>query len=599
MPTLSECRRYFLASWLILCAVAALHLLSHLFNSDWSRAAWFGAALAIGAALGHLAHARWSEQPRIAPASRRLLLAGAGAGAALALLDPSFIPLAYALTLGLGGTLFYLYAYLPLPGGGVALRVGASAPDFALQDQRGAPIDRQSLLGQPALLVFIRGSWSPLCRAQLRELVDWCALHPPARKSRILVICAQPASKTEQLALELPAAFCCCVDPQGQQAAAAFGVARPNSVPWGLWGHGIDSIDPALVVLNAEGQISYADIASHLHQRPLPQQYMPLLGREPLALTDATGPGGPGGDADATGRPADASQRGQRGRDGPAAGAQTGGGAQTSGDVRGPSNGSGRAAAGAQAPMRLKTDGSAAAPLRPAATVALLRNGGEGLETLLLRRGGDATFLASTWVFPGGRVDPGDCAAGESDSSEAAARRAGVRETDEETGLSLPPQALAPFAHWTAPRESPKRYATWFFLALLDDPARDVVVDGAEIVAHQWLRPDAALAAQAAGEMPMLPPTIITLHQLCDWPDTDAATRHFLQRPVEYFEPKIVVRGDSFCNLYREDAGYANAELEAPGPRHRFWMRPGDWRYERDFDAGGEPPAHAAAKPPS
>ena len=33
--------------------------------------------------------------------------------------------------------------------------------------------------------------------------------------------------------------------------------------------------------------------------------------------------------------------------------------------------------------------------------------------------------------------------------------------------------------------------------------------------------------------------------------------------------------------LYAGDAGYEDAELERPGPRHRLWIRDGSWRYER------------------
>ena len=35
------------------------------------------------------------------------------------------------------------------------------------------------------------------------------------------------------------------------------------------------------------------------------------------------------------------------------------------------------------------------------------------------------------------------------------------------------------------------------------------------------------------------------------------------------------------CSLYPGDAGYAEARLEAPGPRHRAWLVDPRWRYER------------------
>lgn len=51
---------------------------------------------------------------------------------------------------------------------------------------------------------------------------------------------------------------------------------------------------------------------------------------------------------------------------------------------------------------------SSPAPAVPAATVVLVREGAGGLEVLLLRRGGKASFVPGAYVFPGGRVDAAD-----------------------------------------------------------------------------------------------------------------------------------------------------------------------------------------------
>ena len=45
---------------------------------------------------------------------------------------------------------------------------------------------------------------------------------------------------------------------------------------------------------------------------------------------------------------------------------------------------------------------------RPAATAVLLRDGDEGLETLLMRRVRTSGFVPGAYVFPGGRVDEAD-----------------------------------------------------------------------------------------------------------------------------------------------------------------------------------------------
>ena len=87
-------------------------------------------------------------------------------------------------------------------------------------------------------------------------------------------------------------------------------------------------------------------------------------------------------------------------------------------------------------------------------------------------------FMAGAFVFPGGRVDPGDHVSGVSGATrdrpprfadlsaeaEAAYRRAAARELQEEAAVSVEADALIPFAHWVTPANEPRRYDTRFFL---------------------------------------------------------------------------------------------------------------------------------------
>ncbi|HBX73628.1 MAG TPA: hypothetical protein DEG86_11640, partial [Halieaceae bacterium] len=53
-------------------------------------------------------------------------------------------------------------------------------------------------------------------------------------------------------------------------------------------------------------------------------------------------------------------------------------------------------------------DEPAVVPARPASTVVLLRDGPEGLETLLLKRNKALLFAGGYWVFPGGALEASD-----------------------------------------------------------------------------------------------------------------------------------------------------------------------------------------------
>ena len=92
-------------------------------------------------------------------------------------------------------------------------------------------------------------------------------------------------------------------------------------------------------------------------------------------------------------------------------------------------------------------------PIRPAATVVLLRDGADGLEVWLQQRATTLAFAAGMYAFPGGRVDDDeDYSAVTHDVSREAAvwgdddlnlvrahLAAAVRETWEESGVRLDP----------------------------------------------------------------------------------------------------------------------------------------------------------------
>ena len=115
------------------------------------------------------------------------------------------------------------------------------------------------------------------------------------------------------------------------------------------------------------------------------------------------------------------------------------------------------------------------------------------------------------WVFPGGKIDPEDY--GEKSDLEYAARAAAVRETKEETGISLDSKDFIHFSHWTPPPGPQKRFATWFFIAK-SSSVKSVEIDEGEIKDHQWIKPSEALAKHSAGDIDLVPPTWITLHHL-------------------------------------------------------------------------------------
>lgn len=210
----------------------------------------------------------------------------------------------------------------------------------------------------------------------------------------------------------------------------------------------------------------------------------------------------------------------------------------------------------------------------PAATVVPLRDGAAGLEVLMLRRNSKLAY-GGMWVFPGGRVDDEDAGGTELD----VARRAAAREAVEEAGLTMEPESLVAFSHWTPPLQAPRRFLTWFFLA----PVRsweEVVIDGGEIHDHVWTTPGRMIERRDQGEVELAPPTWMTLRRLAPSASVELALAEAAARDPERFATRVKPQGNELLMMWDGDAGFESGDPTTDGPRHRLVTGPGPWRYE-------------------
>jgi 8-oxo-dGTP pyrophosphatase MutT (NUDIX family) len=229
---------------------------------------------------------------------------------------------------------------------------------------------------------------------------------------------------------------------------------------------------------------------------------------------------------------------------------------------------------------------------RDAATVALLRDTGQGLEVHLQRRVRSMAFGPGMYVFPGGSVDPTDadapvempgnwpqlfggdlrlartivCAAVRETFEEAgvllaggptdvdtyagdrealAARTTSFAEVLARHGLTLRPDSLKPWARWVTPEFESHRFDTRFFVAAL--PAGQQVAGddaGGEADHSVWLRPAEALARHRGGELELMPPTAFTLSELTEYADTAEVLSAAEERDCRVVLPRVVLDGD-------------------------------------------------------
>ena len=258
---------------------------------------------------------------------------------------------------------------------------------------------------------------------------------------------------------------------------------------------------------------------------------------------------------------------------------------------------------------------------RPAATVALLRDGEHGLEVLLMRRTHLAQFASGAYVFPGGAVDNADhdpaLAALAQGMDDVQASRvlglqegglsywmAAIRECCEEAGLllaydisgelvaiedelhraefskrrralaqghlawidllregglTLATDKLAYLSRWVTQPGRPRRFDTRFFVARA--PLRqESAHDGTELLHHIWLSPEEALARSARGEVTLLYPTTKTLQALAQFKTVDEALAYArTPRALPAMTPRAAMSSSGPTTLFWGDYAYAEA----------------------------------------
>jgi len=217
----------------------------------------------------------------------------------------------------------------------------------------------------------------------------------------------------------------------------------------------------------------------------------------------------------------------------------------------------------------------AADAIRDAATVIVARDGSEGLQVFMVRRGAGAAFLPDRYVFPGGRVDQADREAagrrlhGSAGAIDPAYLMTAARETFEEVGLlfadrpfdtgALPEARRAMlageigfgavlerfgvavdaarfvyFSRWITPKAelATRRFDARFFIARAPED-QVAEADTTEVHDGRWLRPLEALALHERGEIGLIFPTIKHLERIAPY--------HTVSELLEFARAKAIV----------------------------------------------------------
>ena len=157
------------------------------------------------------------------------------------------------------------------------LGVGNMLPEFVLKDTAGNAVTSTSLTDKPAVWIFYRGNWCPLCMAQVKEIAGQYQ-QIQELDARVALISPQPHKFTIGLAKKFDVAFDFLTD-EGNLAARTLGIASSNGIPMGMQVLGYDSetVLPTVIITDVGGRILWAHETDNYRVRPDPDVYLEVL----------------------------------------------------------------------------------------------------------------------------------------------------------------------------------------------------------------------------------------------------------------------------------------------------------------------------------
>jgi peroxiredoxin len=299
----AKLKSLFVTPALALSALAFVVSIGMLAIASGYRELWLGAALAalpLPLVIGRLKLRPVARTSEYLPLHMLLLLVGlvlAGqgmygnfvtswelyrdiAGAILSALNPSATNTPGLVAIACAG-LFLLYVFWYSRFGrfnDARLDVGGKLPEFEVEDLEGNRLQSIELLGAPAVFLFYRGNWCPVCMTQIDELVE--RYEEMQRLGiRVWLVSSQPRESTRALAEKHGVDFRFLID-RDNRAAELLGIAISNGVPAGVAGdHPPDTAMPTVFVTSPGGTIVFSDQTDNYRVRPEPDIFLAILRR--------------------------------------------------------------------------------------------------------------------------------------------------------------------------------------------------------------------------------------------------------------------------------------------------------------------------------
>ncbi len=258
----------------------------------------------------------------------------------------------------------------------------------------------------------------------------------------------------------------------------------------------------------------------------------------------------------------------------------------------------------------IKPQGDPVTPI-PSASILIVRPAPAGTEIFMVLRNPKADFAAGALVFPGGKIDGHDatpqlrdyCLGAEGLSDEQfVGKVAAIRETFEESGILygkrqtsdqlLSPEEVELISHYReqlnkgevtlleflqreklfltldrlhawgnfiTPEMAPKRYDTYFYLAVVPD-GQNAMHDGDEHVSSLWMSTQDILTAVETRQYIIVLATHMNVLKLHNAGDLNAAIELAALQKIYTVTPQVIERAGEIILRIPSEAGYGVLE---------------------------------------
>jgi hypothetical protein len=143
------------------------------------------------------------------------------------------------------------------------------------------------------------------------------------------------------------------------------------------------------------------------------------------------------------------------------------------------------------------------------------------------------------------------------------------------------------WSRWITPEQMPYRYDTWFYLARMPED-QVCLPDMRETVHHLWISPGDALRKNLTGEVPLSPPTLLTLHEMLSFDRlqnlVNVATRRSWGNPLK---PRLISDGREQVILEPWDPDYGRLQVRMEDLVSDLHVAPVGASFSRLWYSGG------------